>query len=542
MSSQSRCLRRSSRRAKSPLLNDILNNHREHREKINYNSLPSVVKKTFQNTLSLLVLLTLLSACSQPTPDAIRMGLGSSAINLDPRFATDAVSTRINRLLYQTLVEFDRSSLAIPSLANWQQITPRHYRFTLQGEHRFSNGQLLTAVDVVATFQSIIDPATASPHRITLDSVQQIELIDDRTISFRLNRPDPLFPAYLSIGILPAEKIRQQHPFHRQPLGSGAFKMVAWPSDGKLQLERLSDRQKVTFITVKDPTVRVLKLLRGEIDLLQNDLPTELIGYLKEQTGIAIKQSRGSNFTYLGFNLEDPTTRNRQVRQAIAHAIDRQAIIHHLFGDAATPAQALLPPWHWAGAASLQAIPFDPAEARRVLAKAGYSREKPLKLTYKTSSDPFRIRIATIIQHQLAEVGIELDVRSFDWGTFFGDIKAGRFQLYSLTWVGIKTPDIFRYAFASSAMPPDGANRGRFNNPETDRLISKAEQQATPAEQAPIYHQLQQHLLEQLPYVPLWYEDQLFASRSDIKGYYLAEDGNYDGLKQVKRVNDVNTP
>jgi peptide/nickel transport system substrate-binding protein len=500
-----------------------------------------VVNKTFRNNLSLLLLLTLLSACSQPAPDAIRMGLASSAVNLDPRFATDASSTRINRLLYQRLVEFDQSSLPTPSLASWQQITPNHYRFTLQGENHFSNGQQLTAADVVATFQSIIDPITASPQRITLDLVQQIELVDERTISFRLNRPDPLFPAYLSIGILPADKIRQQHPFHRQPFGSGAFKMIAWPSDGKLQLERLSDQQRVTFITVKDPTVRVLKLLRGEIDLLQNDLPTELIGYLKEQADISISQARGSNFTYLGFNLEDPITNNLLIRQAVAHAIDRQAIIHHLFGDAATPAQALLPPWHWAGAASLQAIPFDPAKAKTLLAQAGYNQEHPLKLTYKTSSDPFRIRIATIIQHQLAEVGIDLDVRSFDWGTFFGDIKAGRFQLYSLTWVGIKTPDIFRYVFASSAMPPDGANRGRFSNPITDQLISKAEQQVTPAEQAPIYHQLQQHLLEQLPYVPLWYEDQLFASRSDIKGYYLAEDGNYDGLKQVKRVNDAST-
>jgi len=498
-----------------------------------------VVKNLLQNTV-LLLLLTLLSACSQPPPDAIRMGLASSAVNLDPRFATDAASTRINRLLYQTLVEFDQSSLPIPSLARWQQLTPSDYRFTLQGENHFSNGQQLTASDVVATFQSIIDPATASPHQATLEMVRQIERVDERTIVFRLNRPDPLFPAYLSIGILPADKIKQQHPFHQHPLGSGAFKFIAWPSDGHLQLERLSDQQKVDFITVKDPTVRVLKLLRGEIDLLQNDLPTELLGYLKEQSDITISQSRGSNFTYLGFNLEDPVTSNLLIRQAVAHAVDRQTIIHHLFGDAATPAQALLPPWHWAGASSLQAIPYDSLRAKRLLAKVGYNQENPLKLTYKTSSDPFRIRIATIIQHQLAEVGIELDVRSFDWGTFYGDIKAGRFQLYSLAWVGIKTPDIFRYVFASDSMPPDGANRGRFNDPETDRLIAHAEQQVSPAVQAPIYHQLQQRLLEQLPYVPLWYEEQIFASRSDIKGYYLAEDGNYDGLKQVKRVEDAN--
>ena len=498
----------------------------------------------YQNTLwrSCVALFLLhLTACSQPAPDAIRMGLASPAVNLDPRFATDATSTRINRLLYQRLVEFDEKSLPIASLARWSQLTPKQYRFTLQGENHFSNGLPLIATDVAATFQSILDPMTASPHRTTLDMVQQIEPIDEQTIDFHLNRPAPLFPAYLSIGILPAREIKLKHPFHHQPVGSGAFNFIAWPSEGTLHLQRKKDQQRISFITVKDPTVRALKLLRGEIDLLQNDLPTELMGYLKKQGNITIKRSRGANFSYLGFNLQDPATGNILVRQAVAHAINRQAILHYLFDDAATPAQALLPPWHWAGSASLQAIPYNPERARALLAKAGYNQRQPLKLTYKTSSDPFRIRIATIIQHQLAEVGIELDVRSFDWGTFYGDIKAGRFQLYSLAWVGIKTPDIFRYTFASDSVPPDGANRGRFSDPESDRLITEAEKLASPAAQAPVYHQLQQRLLEQLPYVPLWYEDQIFASRSDILGYHLAEDGNYDGLRQVKRINDANS-
>ena len=482
-----------------------------------------------------ILLLLLLSACSQPATNDIRMGLASSAVSLDPRFATDATSSRINRLLYQRLVEFDESSRPIPSLASWAVLNPNHYRFTLQSKSHFSNGQPLSATDVVATFQSIIDPATASPHRTTLNMVQRIEKIDEQSFDFHLTRPDPLFPAYLSIGILPAAAIKQQHPFHRLPLGSGSFTFIDWPSEGDLRLQRNSDQQRITFITVKDPTVRVLKLLRGEIDLLQNDLPTELLGYLKAQDDISISQGRGSNFSYLGFNLEDPDTGNPLIRQAIAHAVDRQAIIHHLFGDAATPAQALLPPWHWAGTDALQAIPHNPETAKKLLAKVGYNAKHPLKLTYKTSSDPFRIRIATIIQHQLAEVGIEVDVRSFDWGTFYGDIKAGRFQLYSLAWVGIKTPDIFRYVFASDSTPPDGANRGRFNDPESDRLIAKAEALSSPEAQAPVYHQLQQRLLNQLPYIPLWYEDQLFVSRSDIEGYHLAEDGNYDGLKQVRQ-------
>ena len=490
-----------------------------------------------------LVLVTLLlSACSQPPPTAIRMGLASSAVNLDPRFATDATSARINRLLYQRLVEFDASSLPIPSLASWQRLSPRHYRFTLIDEKAsFIDGERLTARDVVATFSSILDPATASPHRATLHRVEQVEQIDEQTVDFLLSQPDPLFPAYLSIGILPADGIDRGHPFHRQPLGSGAFVIVGWPEEGRLLLQRRRDGMAFEFITVKDPTVRVLKLLRGEIDLLQNDLPLELLGYLRRQPGVAIQQGRGSNFAYLGFNLEDEATGNPLVRRAIAHAVDRESIIRHLFGGAAEPAQALLPPWHWAGAEALPPVPHDPALARQLLAEAGYTSQRPLRLSYKTSSDPFRIRIATIIQHQLAEAGIEVDVRSFDWGTFYGDIKAGRFQLYSLAWVGIKTPDIFRYVFASDSLPPEGANRGRFRDAGVDRLIMLAESQPSPAQQAPVYHQLQALLLQKLPYVPLWYEDQMAVSRQGIQGYRLAEDGNYDALMRVERKSDVET-
>ncbi|MDH3872378.1 MAG: ABC transporter substrate-binding protein, partial [Gammaproteobacteria bacterium] len=219
---------------------------------------------------------------------------------------------------------------------------------------------------------------------------------------------------------------------------------------------------------------------------------------------------------------------------AIAHAIDRDAIIEHVLAGAAKPAAALLPPDHWAGDPALRPIPYAPRQARRLLAEAGYTDDRPLELEYKTSTDPVRLRIATIIQQQLAEVGVRMKLQSYDWGTFYGDIKAGRFQLYSLAWVGIKTPDIFRYAFHSGSQPPEGANRGRLADPHTDRMIEAAEQAASLEGQAVHYRSVQAGLLELLPYVPLWYEDHVVAARDGITGYRLARDGNYDGLLHVR--------
>ena len=478
-----------------------------------------------------LLLLLCISACSQPPDGIIRFGVASAPANLDPRFATDATSARINRLLYQRLVDFDEQFRPVPALATWEQLAPLHYRFHLKaGRPVFHDGTALDATDVAATYQSILAPDSGSPHAGALQMIRDIAVLDKDTLDFHLHRPDPLFPGYLVIGILPAAGIQNQYPFHEKPIGSGPFRFNDWPEPGRLVLTRRSDQQSVELLKIGDPTVRVLKLLRGEIDILQNDLPAELLAYLSGKQDIKVIYGPGSNFSYIGFNRGDPVTGDLRVRQAIAHAIDRDAIVRHIFGNAARPAAALLTSEHWAGNPALEPLAYDLARSRNLLAAAGYNADHRLVLSYKTSTDPLRIRIATVIQQQLRDAGIEMALQSYDWGTFYGDIKAGRFQMYSLAWVGIKTPDIFRYAFHSDSLPPEGANRGRLHDDEVDRLVAAAEQGTTLAAQAAAYRQIQARLLELLPYIPLWYEDHVFAARNDIAGYRLASDGNYDAL------------
>ncbi len=491
---------------------------------------------TIQFLLLFVLVVLFLSACGEaPDTGAIRMGLATAPLNLDPRYATDATSARINRLLYQRLVEFDEQSMPVPGIADWQRITPTHYRFHLQrSDLCFSNGMPVTAMDVAATYEFVLEPANASPHRSALELIERLEVVDQKRVDIHLHRADPLFPAYLVLEILPADLIAQIHPFESQPVGSGNFTFVSRPEPGRLLLERRHDRQLIELIEVKNPTVRVLKLLRGEIHLLQNDLSPELIGYLRGRDEVIVKQLDGSNFSYIGFNIEDAATGRPLLRRAIAHAIDREAIIQQVMNQSARTAEALFPQEHWVGAPELEPIPFSPERAKALLRQAGYSQEKPLKLLYKTSSDPFRIRLATIIQSQLQAGGIDIDLRSYDWGTFFGDIKAGRFQLYSLTWVGLRTPDSFRYIFATDAVPPAGANRGHYSNLVVDKLLKRAEQQQSLPELADTYRKVQQQLHADLPYIPLWYEGQLVVSRKEVRGYQLKPDGDYDGLNQVE--------
>ena len=487
--------------------------------------------------LAFVVSLVLLGCAPKPD-EVLRIGLASAPVTLDPRFATDATSSRINRLLYTRLVEFNDQQLPIPGLATWELISPTHYRFRLKPDaesRTFPDGSRLTANDIQATYLSVLEKETGSPHRATLAMIEAIDVLDDDTLDFHLSRADRLFPAYLSIGILPAAKIKSRHPFNHQPFGSGPFVFTGWPEEGRLLLQRRRDGQRVGFVYVADATVRVLKLLRGEIDMLQNDLPPELITFLQQRDDVQVSKVRGSNFTYLGFNLMDPIVGDVRVRRAIAHAIDREAIIRYVMGGAARPASALLPPEHWAGNPQLNVLDYDPRMSRKILASLGYDHHIPLRLTYKTSTNAFRVRLATVLQSQLKAVGIDIDLRSYDWGTFYGDIKAGNFQMFSLSWVGVKSPDIFRYVFHSQSVPPNGANRGRFDNPAVDRLIEVADSAYTQDQQAQTYQQLQVLLLNELPYVPLWYEDHVFVAKKTITGYRLGLDGNYDGLIAVHR-------
>ncbi|MDI1298004.1 ABC transporter substrate-binding protein [Methylotenera sp.] len=474
----------------------------------------------------LLVLST--GSCTQQHPSAsssheIVFAIGQMPLNLDPRYATDAASERVNRLVYKSLVDFDAQSKPAASLASWVEISSTQYKFTLNKNRAlFHNKAPLNANDVKATYDSLAT-LKDSPNTAEFANIKSITVIDNDTVEFQLNQADKHFAAKLIIGILPAKLIAEGYDFSHAPIGNGALKFVSWQN--KLTLQRVNDDQKISLIEVKDPTVRVLKLLHGEVDLLQGELPPELVKYLQTKPEVTVKTSIGANFSYLGLNFKDPILQQLKVRQAIAHAIDRKQIIAKAMIQHSREADMILPPEHYTNQ-NTQALPandYNPALAKQLLQEAGI--KLPLKLVYKTSTDAQRVRFATILQAQMAKAGIALEIRSLDWGTFFEDVKQGNFQLYGLTWVGIKTPEIYAKAFGSNSAPPNGFNRGRYTDAELDKLLADENWQAAST-----------RIRQQLPYVPLWYEGQFAAMRKGIANYNAKSDGNWDDLAKIQHV------
>ena len=468
----------------------------------------------------MLVCTALLASCHKPVSNMseIKFAIAQAPLNLDPRYATDAASERVNRLLYQPLVDFDAASKPSSVLASWQVVSDAYYRFTLKpNTERFHYGAVMTAADVKATYDSILKLKN-SPHAAEFANIERIEIEDENTVVFKLKQADAHFVEKLIIGILPKHLIDIDYDFAHDPTGNGPLKFVRWQN--KLTLLRVKDGQIISLQEVKDPTVRVLKLLRGEADLIQGDLPPELVKHLQSKPEVIVKTSVGANYSYLGLNMQDPFLKQLKVRQAIAHAINRQAIIDKVMVQNSRIAGAILPPEHYAGNANLTPYDYNPALSKKLLLEAGV--KLPLKLVYKTSTDAQRVRFATILQAQMLPAGIALEIKSLDWGTFFADVKQGNFQLFGLTWVGIKTPEIYAKAFGSQNFPPNGFNRGRYADAELDQLLQDENWQAATA-----------RIHQQLPYIPLWYEGQFAAMQKNISNYSPKSDGNWDDLMTI---------
>lgn len=449
----------------------------------------------------------------------IHFALSQAPLSLDPRVATDAASERVIRLIYQPLVDFDQHFKPTPKLASWEMVSATEYLVSLKAPRPlFHNQQPLNAEDVKATYDAIVQ-LDNSPLSAEYANIEKITVHDTEHLTFYLKQPDPYFAAKLIIGIMPKRLLEQQHDFARHPIGNGPLAFVE--KNSKLVLRRVADGQDITLSEVKDPTVRVLKLLRGETDLLQGELPAELVKYLQTKPDVIVKTSPGANYSYLGLNMQDPVLSKLKVRQAIAHAIDRQALIDKVMVNHTRIAGAILPPEHYAGNSSLKAYDYNPELAKHLLTEAGLSL--PVKLIYKTSTDAQRVRIATILQAQMRPAGIALEIRSLDWGTFFEDVQQGNFQLFGLTWVGIKTPEIYTKVFSANHFPPNGFNRGRFSDATLDSLLEKEDWQAAT-----------NRIHEQLPYIPLWHEGQFAVFDKKITNYSPKPDGNWDDLATIR--------
>jgi ABC-type transport system substrate-binding protein len=291
---------------------------------------------------------------------------------------------------------------------------------------------------------------------------------------------------------------------------------------------------------VPDATTRALELRKGSADIgLGNTLTGDLVLALQRQPNLQVLRGPGTVLSYLAFNTRDPILKDPRVRQAIAYAIDRGPMIHYLLRDFARPAYSILPPESWAYDGDAPHYEHNPDLARQLLEQAGYPTNNGVRfhLTMKTSTEETTRLLAAVLQQQLREVGIALEIRTFEFATFFSDVTRGEYQVHSLRWVGgNEDPDIFEYVFDSEKFPPHGANRTFYSNPRVDVLIDQARRELDEKTRKELYGEIQQILAQDSPYVNLWYWDNVLVYSKRVKNLTLNPAGNYDFLKTAELV------
>ena len=500
-------------------------------------------------------------ACGAPAPLALPadaslvVALESAPIHLDPRIATDQASGKVFELAMNGLVTKDEAGGFVPDLAeSWEVLDEgRRWRFHLRRDVVFHDGAPLTSADVAWTYGSIVDGTVRTAKKGAFGPLESVVAVDRDTVDFVTREPFGATLANLTsfVGVVPAGRTPERQ--NREPIGTGPFRVVGRAPDtvelaaferffrGRPRLDRVVLRE------IPDATVRALELRRGSVQLVVNALPSDVVPLFAHDPRFAVVTAPGSNYVYLGLNLEDPALRDVRVRRALALSLDRDRLVRTLWRGLGTPTESLLPVGHWARHDGLAATPHDPAAAARLLDEAGYpdpdgpGGRPRLTLTYKTSTDETGVLQAQILQAMAAEAGLRLEIRSHEFATFFQDVQRGNFQVFSLTRTGIDDPDLFSLIFHSRNVPPAGANRGRFRNAELDALLDRGARLTDPAARRPVYLAVQEIVARELPYVSLLTRTNVAVMPAGLAGWRHFPSGELLSLREVSWRRDSTT-
>lgn len=493
----------------------------------------------FALVLPSLFLLFVSSCRPQPRKAALIVGVEQDPSSLDPRVGSDVAADRAFRLLHRGLFKIGRDFAPEGDIvASWQQVSPTRYRFFLKEGVRFSDGRPLDARDAAYTIESVRSGTVASFKKGDLDRISTVSAPSHNELVIELKEPFAPILSALNLGIIP-EGTRPEDP----PVGAGAYRLKFWVRGQWLVFEAnpyAADKPSsatVAFKVIPDPVVRGLEMRRGSVDLVVNDLPPDTLAYFGSH-GYPVIRAPGSSYAYIGLNCARPPLDRAEVRRGLAMAVDRDALLKYILHGMGRPSTGLLPPEHWAYSAAGGPIPHDPGAAERLLDAAGLPRGAGgvrFRVSYKTSENKVSRQIAIAMAQDLAKVGVEASIQSLEWGTFYGDVKRGDFDAFGLTWVGVTDPDGYRLRFSSAAFPPEGLNRGRYANPEVDRLVEEGAHEPDPTRREALYGEVQRLLAWDTPYISLWWPDAICVTQKGVTGVDLPPDGNFGFLLRVRR-------
>lgn len=442
---------------------------------------------------------------------------------LDPGFIREPATIVDN--LFDTLVRRDRDMRLVPGLATeWSAINDTTWRFRLRAGVRFHNEEPFDASAVKFTIDRVLDAGNVAPTISYIRTIDRVEVVDDLTVDVITRGPDPLVPARMSrypTYVVPPGYIAQvgAEEFARQPVGTGPYRFEEWVRDDHLTLGANGDYWRgtppiewVTWRPIPDDTARVAALLAGEVDIIEA-VPVDQVALIERDPGAVLERvEHGGLIVYLGLRTETPPLDRAEVRRAISLAIDRRTIVERILRGYATPAASQVGP-HDFGHLPLEAHPYDPDGARRLLARAGVAGGFTLRMQatrrYLKGSE-----VGQVVAEQLAAVGITVELEIPEWSVYIQQVPAGRqAPLYLLGWGSTQTMD------ADAALYPilrSGEPYSTVSIPTLDDLLERARREMDPEARSQLYHEVQRLADHEVPVVTLYHEDALLGRGSHV--------------------------
>ena len=478
----------------------------------------------------------------------LRAGMQTDPVGLDPHTSTATATRNMLENVFDTLVMHDSSGGIIPALAESWTVSDDGltWTFTIREGVTFHDGDPLRASDAAFSIGRIKDPELASPAAGDYEVIESATATDDRTLVVQLSQPfSPLLAKLASSlsGAIVSEDVAvaNGNDLNDVVIGTGPFRFVEYVPQTRMVLERNPDfwgtddagRQLpyldgITFQFYPDAVARTTAVQTGNVEFIEY-VPAADVTILEADPEVTVVGGLSANFRSLYFNHTVPPFDNMLVRQAIAHAIDEQAIVDlALFGTGGVAATGTtVPPSNFYGVGTSPYVGRDVETAQRLLAEAGFADGFEFDL-YVTSTYDFLRTPAEIIQSNLAEIGITVNIVAEDWSIYLPKVVDSDFQTTILGSSGQSDPDDFLFdAFHTTSF----GNFGDFSNPEVDALLERGRIASSQEERRAIYTELQELIFELAPHVFLFHSAQYEAIRDNVKGFEHFPNTSYLGLR-----------
>lgn len=503
-------------------------------------------KLKFVGMTAMTLILTLLcstSCTSQQTsqPGTVKVAITSQPSTLDPRYATDAYGMRIASLLFSSLVRVGSDLNVTGDAAKKWETLDNGYRFYLHENLKFSNERRVTAEDILFSFESF--QKDDNPFHSAFSDIKnvKVETKDNQLVvelQLKKMKSNFLSSDLPVLRILPKKELLQnEEDFKRNLIGSGPFVFVSKNSNqlvlaaNKSHPTNAPKIDRLEFKIIRDDFTRYQKLLRGEVDLAQAEVTASKVKeFEKRPEAFSVFKFPGLSMNYILINMKNAAFQSKKARQALSYALNRNEIIKYKLDGLAEIATSILSPGSPFFNKELSPVEYSPAKAKALALESELNK---VKLTLKTSNARSAVENGKVIAHQLRQIGLDIQLQSFEWGTYYGDLNKGQFQLATLRWVGAFDPDIYRIAFHSSELPP-GRNRGHYSNPQLDQLLEQGLGIMDSKQRIDHYQEVQKIVAQDLPIIPLWYDTQVAIVNKRIKNYEPSRNGDYYPLTQVE--------